>query len=132
MLANYEPGILTAEEKNRIIGTGLFSSRAWHIITSLQLLKLFLLSPSLRSTRIIIMLATATEEVLWNQIFSDFQACRNQSCPFLMITVSGAGQGSKRTGNQRSSCRFVRQRLTCLEKTMQKQEHSLKNSFQAR
>ena len=81
-LSNYDASILTAEEKNRLLGQAYF----------LRGLAYFLLATEFKTVPLVLHTATgqadyypptATEEELWSQIVADFQTGRRFFAPYI-------------------------------------------------
>ena len=92
-VSQYDPSVLTADQKNRILGQAYF----------LRGLSYYNLATTFKIVPVITAIArnpddyftpTATEEVLWNQIFSDFQNAET-NLPISYANVDGPDKGQK-------------------------------------
>lgn len=92
-VAKYPDGVLTADQKNRLLGQAYF----------LRALAYFNLATNFKAVPLITTLpvdqseyypATATEDELWAQIFSDFQAAETM-LPLNYVNAEGPDKGHK-------------------------------------
>ena len=96
-VSDYPAGQLTADEKNRLLGQAYFlrGLAYWNLATSFKAVPV-ITEPMPDQTTYYP--ATATEEVLWNQIFADFtQAEAMLPINYTSITGPDAGQRGRAT-----------------------------------
>ncbi|MEO5892647.1 MAG: RagB/SusD family nutrient uptake outer membrane protein [Ferruginibacter sp.] len=92
-VAQYDESVLPAEEKNRILGQAYFlrGLAYYNLATSFKVVPVItspLVDPGEYST------VTATEEVLWNQIYADLAAAE-ANLPVSYDNITGLDQGQK-------------------------------------
>lgn len=92
-VAKYPDGVLTTDEKNRLLGQAHFlrGLAYFNLATTFKNVPL-ITSPPLDQNDYYP--ETATEDALWNHIFSDFQAAENL-LPIDYATVTGPDRGQK-------------------------------------
>lgn len=89
----YDPGVLTGDQKNRILGQAYFlrGLAYYNLAITFKMVPVITTVPSSSDDYFT---PTATEEVLWNQVFSDFQAAEND-LPISYDNVDGPDKGQK-------------------------------------
>jgi hypothetical protein len=92
-VSKYEPGILTDEEKNRILGQAYFlrGLAYYKLAINFKMVPVITEPPVDQNNYYA---PTATEEELWAQIFSDFQAAET-SLPVSYDNIVGPDKGQK-------------------------------------
>ncbi|MEO5563915.1 MAG: RagB/SusD family nutrient uptake outer membrane protein [Chitinophagaceae bacterium] len=92
-VSKYPDGVLSADEKNRILGQAHFlrGLAYWNLATSFKAVPVITEPPVDQNDYYP---PTATEEVLWNQIFSDFQSAESM-LPISYAAVVGLDQNQK-------------------------------------
>lgn len=92
-VSKYDESVLPAEEKKRILGQAYFlrGLAYYNLATTFKIVPV-ITEPITNSEEY--NTATATEDVLWNQIFSDFQNAE-ANLPISYSNVTGADQGQK-------------------------------------
>jgi starch-binding outer membrane protein, SusD/RagB family len=92
-VGKYDASVLPAEEKNRILGQAYFlrGLAYYNLATSFKIVPVITAPTNSVSEYFP---PTATEEVLWNQIFSDFAAAET-NLPVSYTSVTGLDQGQK-------------------------------------
>lgn len=92
-VSNYDPNILPTEEKNRILGQAYFlrGLAYYNLATTFKTVPV-ITSPITNSSDYFT--PTATEEVLWKQIFDDFAAAE-ANLPISYANVTGLDKGEK-------------------------------------
>jgi starch-binding outer membrane protein, SusD/RagB family len=92
-VSKYDASILTTDEKNRILGQAYFlrGLAYWDLATSFKAVPVITEPPTDQNDYYP---PTATEEVLWNQIFSDFTQAESM-LPLNYTSVTGPDAGQK-------------------------------------
>ncbi|MES2890657.1 MAG: RagB/SusD family nutrient uptake outer membrane protein [Bacteroidota bacterium] len=92
-VGNYDASILSPEEKGRILGQAYFlrGLAYYNLATSFKTVPVITAPPAGQGDYYA---ATATEEVLWNQIFNDLQTAEND-LPISYDNVVGPDKGQK-------------------------------------
>lgn len=90
-VSKYDESVLPAEEKNRILGQAYFlrGLAYYNLATSFKVVPV-ITEPALEASQYYA--ATATEEQLWNQIFTDLAAAET-NLPISYSNVTGPDQG---------------------------------------
>ncbi|HET6995437.1 MAG TPA: RagB/SusD family nutrient uptake outer membrane protein, partial [Chitinophagaceae bacterium] len=89
----YDASVLTAEQKSRILGQAFFlrGLAFYNLATSFKVIPII---TKVASSPDDYFTPTATEDVIWNQIFSDFQNAE-ANLPISYANVTGPDQGQK-------------------------------------
>ncbi len=92
-VGQYEPGVLTSDQKNRIVGQAYFlrGLAYYDLATSFKIVPV-VTDPIINPSQFYA--PTATEDVLWGQIFSDLQAAE-ANLPISYANVDGPDKGQK-------------------------------------
>jgi len=92
-VSKYEAGILTADEKNRILGQAYFlrGLAYWNLATTFKAVPVITEPPVDQSDYYA---PTATEDVLWNQIYADLTQAESM-LPISYASVTGPDAGQK-------------------------------------
>ncbi len=92
-VSQYDPSVLTADQKNRILGQAYFlrGLAYYDLATSFKIVPV-ITEPITNSSQFYA--PTATEDVLWSQIFSDLQAAE-ANLPISYANVDGPDKGQK-------------------------------------
>lgn len=92
-VSQYDASVITAEQKSRILGQAYFlrGLAYYNLATTFKMVPVITAPPTSPSDYYT---PTATEEVLWNQIFSDFQNAE-ANLPISYANVSGPDQNQK-------------------------------------
>src|SRR5947207_12839426 len=92
-VSKYDANVLTAKQKSRILGQAYFlrGLAYYNLATTFKIVPVITTPPADPSEYYS---PTATEDVLWNQIFSDFQAAE-ANLPISYANVIGPDLGQK-------------------------------------
>ena len=92
-VAKYDASVLPDEQKNRILGQAYFlrGLAFYNLATTFKVIPII---TQIAKTANDYFTPTATEEVIWNQIYSDFQNAESR-LPISYASVNGPDQGQK-------------------------------------
>jgi starch-binding outer membrane protein, SusD/RagB family len=92
-VSKYDPAVLPTDEKNRILGQAYFlrGLAYYNLATTFKIVPV-ITAPITEAEKYFV--PTATEDVLWNQIFSDFAAAE-ANLPISYANVTGLDKGEK-------------------------------------